>query len=445
MGLLLHHIDRGAGNLQKLFVYISLRLSENQNKPSLTFSNFVIKSILFFLLCAPLGQAQEYDILIKGGQVFDPKSNIDTMVDVAIAGDLIVALDSNIPPDRAKKVIDANGLWVTPGFIDIHTHVFVGPDAGKFANGINSLSPDDFTFKAGITTVVDAGTAGWMNFDLFKSQVIDQSKTRILSFINIAGSGMRGKPLEEAVDQMQPTEVAQLIEKYPKIIVGVKIGHFEDNSWKPFDLAIRACELAEVPLFVECHLPHYSLADQLNKMRPGDIMTHSFEDISDREPVITEEGKIRPIVRQAMDKGILFDVGHGGAGFWFSQAIPAFEQGLWPHSFGTDLHRFSMNAGMKDMLNVMSKYLAIGMPLKEVFKRATWLPAQSIKREDLGHLTIGSIADITLTGVREGTFGFVDAAHNRIEGKEKLEVELTIREGKVVWDLNGLSATPFAR
>ncbi|HEY9488912.1 MAG TPA: amidohydrolase family protein, partial [Chryseosolibacter sp.] len=202
---------------------------------------------------------------------------------------------------------------------------------------------------------------------------------------------------------------------------------------------------ANVPLLVECHLPEYSLEDQLIRMRPGDIITHSYEKVSERMSVVDEQGKLRPFVKEAFDRGVLFDVGHGGAGFWFSEAIPAFRQGLVPNSFGTDLHRFSVNAGMKDMMNVMSKYLAMGMALEEVIMRATWAPAKAIGREDLGHLGKGAVADIAVWSLREGKFGFVDAGGNKIEGDRKLEAELTLREGKIVWDLNGLSAKTFER
>ena len=410
------------------------------------FQRMLGKFFLLFvpLICSPSANSQEVDLLIKNGHVFDAKNNINSVMDVAVLDGKIFEIQKSLETD-AKKTIDATGLYICPGLIDIHTHVFVGSDVGKFANGINSISPDDFTLKAGITTVVDAGTSGWQNFELFKAQVIDQSKTRILAFLNIAGSGMRGKPMEEDLSSMQPGKITKLIQKYPQVIVGVKIGHFENASWVPFDRAITACNAASVPLFVECHLPHYSLEDQLLRMRPGDIITHSFEAVSERETVIDEEGRVRPYILKARERGILFDVGHGGAGFWFSQAIPALEQGLWPNSFGTDMHRFSVNAGMKDMLNVMSKYYAMGMPLEEVFLRATWNPAQSIKREDLGNLDIGSVADIAILKLRQGDFGFVDAAGIRINGINKLEAEMTIRAGKILWDLNGLGALPYEK
>ncbi len=389
--------------------------------------------------------AQPYDIVIKGGHVYDPVHNVDGIFDVAISGAKITAIAQGIPDSLAKKIVIAEGFWVVPGLIDIHTHVFVGTKPKTFADGINSLSPDNFTFKAGITTVVDAGTAGWKNFPKFKTQVIDQSKTRVLSFVNIAGSGMVGKPEEEDIKGMIPTEVKKLARKYPEFIVGVKIGHFEGSSWLPFERALEASALIDKPLFVECHLPQYKLSDQLARMRPGDIITHSFEQISERAPIIDQEGHLLPEVREARDRGIFFDVGHGGAGFWFDQAIPAFEQDLWPHTFGSDLHRFSVNRGMKDMLNIMSKYLAIGMPIRDVIRRATQFPAQAIRRPDLGHLGVGAEADIAVLRLRPGSFGYVDAAGQRIKGEVRLEAELTLRSGQVVWDLNGLAAKPFKR
>jgi dihydroorotase len=404
--------------------------------------NFFLLGLMLLLLPA-ITRAQAIDLLIKGGHVFDPKNSIDTVMDVAIADGKIFRIAADIPAGEAQKVVDAEGLYVCPGLIDIHTHVFVGNKAGQFADGINSLSPDDFTFRAGITTVVDAGTSGWRNFPQFKAQVIDQSKTRVLAFLNIAGSGMSGNPTQQDIGDMDADKTAQLIRQHPDIIVGVKIGHYEGSDWTPFDRALAAGRQSDKPLFVECHLPRYSLEDQLDRLRPGDIITHTYEKVDERMSVIDDENNVRPFVMEAKNRGILFDVGHGGAGFWFSEALPALEHGLWPNSFGTDLHRFSMNAGMKDMLNVMSKYLAMGMPLKDVLLRATWNPAQAIKREDLGNLDEGAVADVAVLRLREGNFGFVDAGGNRLEGKHKLEAELTIRAGRVVWDLNGMAAQPY--
>jgi dihydroorotase len=401
-------------------------------------------SALLFLLITCAG-AQPIDLLLKNGQVIDPANNINARLDVAIADGTIVNVAAGIPTNQAKKVVDATGLYVCPGLIDLHTHVFVGSKAETFADGILSLSPDDFTFRSGVTTVVDAGTSGWRNFPLFKDQVIDKSKTRILAFLNIAGTGMSGKQTQENIDDMDPADASEAALKHRDTIVGIKIGHYEGSEWTPFENAINAAKQANVPLFVECHLPQYSLEEQLRKMGPGDIITHSFEKVSERMSVINEQGNVRPFVKEAQKKVILFDLGHGGAGFWFSEAIPALQQGFVLNSFGTDLHRFSMNAGMKDMLNVMSKFLSMGMTKEEVIERATWRPAKAIKRTDLGQLGKGAVADVAVLSLREGKFGFVDAAGNRIDGTQKFEAELTIRAGKIVWDLNGLSAVKFTK
>lgn len=402
-----------------------------------TLASFLVLSLVVFQ-----SPAQEIDLLITNGRVIDARNQLNQRMDVAIKDGRIFRVASDISESDAKKVIDAKGLYVSAGFIDPHTHVFVGSNSG-FADGINSISPDDFACRSGVTTVVDAGTSGWRNFPTFKEQVIDRSKTRILAFLSIAGLGLSGKAAQEDLDDMNADSVSFMVRKFPRQIVGVKIGHYEGKDWTPFDRALDAAQQTGTPLLVECHLPQYSLEEQLRRMRAGDIITHSFEKVSERMSVVDEHGKVRPFVTEAQRRGVLFDLGHGGAGFWFSEAIPALRQGLAPNAFGTDLHRFSVNAGMKDMLNVMSKYLAMGMTLEEVIMRATWGAARVIQREDLGHLSEGAVADVAVWGVRKGEFGFVDAGGNRIEGSNKLEAELTLREGRIVWDLNGLSAKPF--
>lgn len=400
-------------------------------------------SSLLLLALAFTSHAQEYDILLKNGTVIDPKNKLNKTADVAIKDGKIAKVAANIAGNTAKRVVDVTGMIVAPGFIDLHTHVFVGSKPETFADGSLSVSPDDFTLKAGVTTVVDAGTSGWRNFATFKNQVIDKSKTRILAFLNIAGNGMTGSPYEQDMNDMDAYMTSITARRYPDVVVGVKIGHFEGNDWTPFDRAIEAGKLSDRPVFVECHLPQFSLEDQLKKMRPGDIITHSFEKVSERMPVTDSTGALRPFVLQAKQRGVLFDLGHGGAGFWFSVAVPAMKNGLPPNTFGTDLHRFSINAGMKDMLNVMSKYLTMGMKLEDVIQTATWNAAKAIKHEELGNLSEGSPADVAVVRIRDGKFGYIDAGGNTIEGNKKLEAELTLRGGNIVWDLNGISAKKF--
>lgn len=404
----------------------------------LSIKTVIVLCFVLFLIPSYI-HAQEIDILLKGGHVIDPKNKIDAQMDVAIANGKIYKVAADIPSARAKKVVDASGMYVTPGLIDLHTHVFVGSNS-SFADGFPSLSPDDITFKAGITTVVDAGTSGWRNFPLFKKQVIDRSQTRVLAFLNIAGSGMTGFPSEEDINDMDSHMTSLVIQQFPDNIVGVKIGHYRGSDWAPFDRALEAGKLANVPLMVECHLPQYPMEEILARMRPGDIYTHSFCTATDRTCILDDQGVVRPAVLEAQKKGVRFDVGHGGAMFHFSVAIPALRQGLLPNSFGTDLHRFSMNSGMKNMLDIMSKYLNMGMNLQDIIFRATWNSANSIKRDDLGQLSEGAVADIAVLSVRKGNFGFIDAGGTRMAGDKRLEAELTIREGKVVWDQNGIAA-----
>jgi len=409
-----------------------------------TFTTGVIA--LFAMLIFPqLTQAQEIDLLLKGGRVIDPKNSIDSKMDVAVKDGKIYRVAADIPSSSAKKVLDVSGMLVSPGLINIHTHVYAGSKPG-FAEGQSSQLPDAFAPRSGITTVVDAGTTGWRTFPDFKERVVDASLTRVLAFINIFETGFSsGSAIEPDLNTLDVQMTVDAIRKYPEFIVGTRIGHYKGKSWIPFDKASEAARIAEKPLFVECHMPEYSLEDQLKKMRSGDIITHSFENVTERMPIVDEQGKVRPFVLEAQNRGVLFDVGHGGVGFWFDQAIPALKQGLLPNSFGTDEHRTSMNAGMKNMLNVMSKYLTIGMTIPDIIATGSWKPAKSIKREDLGNLSVGSVADIAVLSILNGQYGYVDSGGNRIEGDRKFEAELTVRAGRIIWDLNGLAATPYKK
>ncbi len=394
---------------------------------------------LLFSVFAFQSKAQDIDLLLKGGHVIDAKNNIDRKMDVAISAGKIFRVAADIPAGTAKKVVDVSGLIVAPGLINMHTHVYAGSNSG-FTDGTSSQLPDAFAPRAGITTVVDAGTSGWRTFPDFKAKVIDNSTTRVLAFLSIAASGYSNDKAQENIAEMDVQKTAETINKYADNLVGVRIGRYDGTEWTPFDRASEAAKLVNKPLFVECHLPMYSLENQLNKMRSGDIMTHAFENVSERMTVVDEQGKVRPFVLAAQKRGVLFDIGHGGGGFWFNQAVPSFKQGLWPNSFGTDEHRTSMNSGMKTMLNVMSKYLNMGMGIPDIIARGSWNAAKSIKRDDLGNLSVGSVADIAVLSVNTGKFGFVDSGNNKINGDRKFEAELTVRAGKIIWDLNGLSA-----
>jgi len=403
-----------------------------------------VLAFLFLLVSVPLAFAQDLDILIQGGHVIDPKNGLNAVLDVGIAGGKIAAVRPNISPASAKQVIPAQGLYVVPGLVDIHVHVFHGtdPDAA-YSNGPNALPPDGFTFRSGVTTVVDTGGAGWRNFPQFKKQVIDVSRTRVLAFLNIVGSGMRGDPFEQDLGDMNARMTAMRVKENPGVLVGIKVAHYSGPEWDPVERAVEAGRLAGAPVMVDFggHQPELSLEELLLKhLRPGDVFTHLYAAVTGRIPIVDEHGQLRPYVTQARTRGIVFDLGHGGGSFFYSQAVPATRQAFFPDTVSTDLHRSSMNAGMKDMANVMSKLLNLGMPLEKLIAASTWKPAQVVGRLDLGHLSADAVADVAVLRLREGDFGFVDVKGKRMAGKQKLEAEVTLREGVVVWDLNGIAA-----
>lgn len=400
------------------------------------------------LISMPCLVGQDFDVLLKGGHVIDVKNGIDALMDVAIKGDKIAAAAPQIAADRARLVIPVSGMYVSPGLIDMHVHVFNGHEPGSYiANGPTSVPPDGFTFRSGVTTVVDAGSSGWRNFRQFKEQTIDQSKTRVLAFLNIVGIGMLGRFEEQNTDDMNPVMTAHMIKKlFPEILIGIKAAHY----WGDFtqvDLAVEAGKLAEVPVMVDFgeHDPPNSIESLfMEHLRPGDIFTHTYSyGPSQRETVVDENGVVKPFVFKAQERGIVFDVGHGGGAFSWKQAYPGVKQGFMANVISTDLHTQSMNAGMKDLCNVMSKFMALGLSIQEVINRTTWGPAQVIHRTDLGHLSVGAVADVAVFSLRQGHFGFVDVRKEKWFGKQKLEAELTIRAGKIEWDLNGISMQEY--
>ncbi len=406
--------------------------------------------LFFFLISIFNLQGQKLDILLKGGHLIDSKNAINGPMDIGITDGKIAEVNASIPVESAKKTIDISGLYVTPGLIDMHVHVFMGNEPGAYiADGATSVMPDGFTFRSGVTTVVDAGSSGWRNFKLFKEQTIDKSKTRVLALLNIVGTGMRSRFEEQDVSDMNPVMTAHCISKlFPDILVGIKAAHYW-GDFQQVDLAVEAGTKAGVPVMVDFgeHDPPNSIeALFMEHLRPGDIFTHSYSyGPKQRETIVDEEGKVKPFVFKAQERGIIFDVGHGGGAFSWRQAVPATQQGFLANVISTDLHTQSMNAGMKDLTNVLSKFMAMGVPLADVIHRATWAPAQVISRPDLGHLSIGAEADVAVFRMWEGDFGFLDVRGKRVKGTKKLEAELTLRTGKIVWDLNGLGAVDFEK
>lgn len=384
-----------------------------------------------------------WDLLLKGGHVIDPKNGMDRVADVAVKDGLVAAVAPDLEASRAAKVLDVTGLVVTPGLVDIHVHLFHTTGVKDVWAGDNSIRPDDFSFRTGVTTMADAGSAGWRNFETFRHTVLDRARTRVFAFINIAGFGMLSNMVEQHAEDMNPAEIARLAKKHADIVVGVKTAHWESGEWTAVQKAVEAGELAGLPVMVDFGFfkkerPFWELVTR--RLRPGDIATHCF-----RAPVpwIGEDGKVYPYLHEARKRGVRFDVGHGGGSFAFRNAVPAVKQGFYPDSISTDLHTGSMNNFMMDMPTTMSKLLAMGMPLKDVIAASTHKAAAIIGKNDLGHIAVGAPADIAAFRLMAGDFKFGDSDAGTIPAKQRLFCELTLREGKIVWDWNARSGKDY--
>lgn len=390
------------------------------------------------LLCAGLLSAQpSYDLLLKGAHVIDPKSRLSAPRDVAVRAGLIAAVEPSIEPARARKVVNVSGLYLVPGLIDLHAHVFAGSEGRSLAGGEASIYPDAFALRVGVTTVVDAGSSGRDNFSYFKKTVIDRARTRVYALLNIGAAGMPGEGDEQRLDLMDAKAAADLAKAHPETIVGFKVAHYRGADWTPVERGVEAGTLANLPVMIDFgqFRPERPFQDLvLKKLRPGDIYTHCYYA---PVPMVDAAGKLLPYLFEARKRGVLFDVGHGGAAFEFRQAVPAVRQGFPPDTISTDVHSGSLNSGMKDQLNVMSKFLNMGMTLDDVILRSTWNAARIIRREQIGHLGVGAVADIAVLRLEKGQYAFVDSYGARMDGTQRLVNELTVASGLVVYDLNG--------
>jgi len=395
---------------------------------------------------------QEYDLLLKGGHVIDPANRLDEVRDVAIQGGKIVAVEKNLPAKRARRIVDVTDLYLTPGLLDIHYHTGHGgtdpdwfsPDSRTPTMPLGILA--DLALASGVTTIVDAGSSGARTFLRLKEEVIDRSTVRVLAFLNIVADGMNSG-LEQAVPDMDPQLCADTIHRYRDVIVGVKTAHFwtekpwdaEHPPWAAVDRAVECGSLAGVPVMVDFwpRPPERSYPDLILKhMRPGDIHTHVF---AQQFPILDEHGKVNGFLWEARQRGVIFDVGHGAGSFWFRNAVPAVQQGFIPDSILTDRHAGNINFPFVDQITTMSKFLAMGVPLEDVIRRATVNPAREIHRPELGTLAVGREADIAVMELQKGRFGYTDCGNAKMIGSLKLVNRLTVRAGKIVYDPTGLS------
>jgi dihydroorotase len=386
-----------------------------------------------------------FDLILKGGHVIDPASRIDGLMDVGIREGKIARIAPDLDSTLAAQSVDVTGHYVTPGILDIHTHVYNSRLVVK--NSIEGVNADAHLFASGVTTTVDAGTAGWRYFQDFKESTIASSRVRILAFLNIASSGMVVSESEQTLADLNPAVAASVAQTFPELIVGIKTAHYWTEKpwdelhppWGSVDRAVEAAELCGLPVMVDFwpRLPERPYPDLiLKKLRPGDIHTHVF---AQQFPIVDKAGKVNDFMFKARERGVIFDLGHGAGSFWFRNAAPAWRDGFPPETLSTDLHMGNINGPVLSMQNTMSKYLSLGMPLYEVIERSTILPAKAIRRPELGSLHIGAEADVAAFKLLEGNFGFTDCGRARMNGHLKLECAFTLRAGQVVFDPSGMS------
>jgi dihydroorotase len=382
-----------------------------------------------------------YDLLLKRGHVIDPLNNIDRKMDVAITNGKVAAVEADLNPALAKQTVDMSGHYVTPGIIDIHVHVY----HTREPEGL-SVMADSHSFRSGVTTMVDTGTAGGKHFLHFKRTVIDQVKTRVFAYVNIVDLGMIGD-FEQDIRTMDPELCAATVMMYPDVCVGVKTAHYwtqlpwdaEHPPWAGVDRAVEAGNICKKPVMVDFwpRPPERSYQELiLEKMRPGDIHTHVY---AQQFPVLDEKGKPNRFLFEARERGVIFDVGHGAGSFWFRNAYPAIQNGFSPDSISTDLHTRNVHGVVVDMQTTMSKILNCGMPLQEVIYRSTVTPAREIGHPELGHLSVGAEADVAVFNVLDGDFTFVDCGRAKMKGTKKFDCVMSLRAGEIVFDPSGLS------
>jgi dihydroorotase len=384
-------------------------------------------------------QERPYDLLLRGGHVIDPANGLSGVADVAIKRGKVAAVAPNINPASAVKEVDVSGLYVTPGLVDIHVHVYAGTGERRSYAGDNSVYPDGFTFRSGVTTVVDAGCSGWRNFDDFKAKVIDRSKTRVLAFLNIVGNGMRGSRFEQNLEDMEAKPTAEMALRHKGVIVGIKTAHYSGPQFTAVERAVEAGTMAQIPVMVDFGraYPQKSLEELLTKkLRPGDIYTHVYSGLRGE---LDSTGHANPALLEGRKRGILFDVGHGGGSFFWRVAVPIVGEGFLPDTISTDLHNGNINSGVKEMLGVVNKLMALRVPLEELIRRSTCNPARAIGQDQLGTLSVGSPADLAVLRLERGDFGLLDSAGARLRTDRKLTCEMTLRDGRIVYELNGLS------
>lgn len=372
-----------------------------------------------------------YELIVRGGRVLDPSQNIDGVMDIAFSGGRVAALESNLEAGPATTVRDAKGVIVTPGLIDLHTHVYWGGTS-------LGIDAEEFCRTSGVTTAVDTGSAGPGNFAGFRKHVIDTSQVRILAYLHVSHAGifafskrvMVGE--SEEIRLMNPIDAVDVAIANRDVIVGIKVRvglHASGTQGaNVLSIALQVAEQAGMPLM--CHIDHPppSYEEVVERLRPGDILTHAFRPFPNSP--VSAQGAVRREVLDARKRGVLFDIGHGMGSFSFQTARAMIANGFYPDTISSDVHSLCIGGPAFDQVTTLSKFLAIGVPLGDVIAMSTVNAAKALGRPELGTLKLGSPGDATLLSLREGDFDLFDTVGEHIAAKERLFSEGVVFGGQ---------------
>jgi dihydroorotase len=386
---------------------------------------------------AAMGPNDKFDLVIKGGDVLDPSQSLRGKRDIGIRYGMIEAVEADIPAARAERLLDVSGKLVTPGLVDLHSHVF------PYGSAIG-IPADELVAHQCTTTCVSGGDAGANNFAAFRRHIVAQTRTRLYAFIHIANTGLTPFPVAELynIDFAQVDACAKAIGENADIALGAKVRMSENviakHGTEPLKRAIMACEKSGTNGKMMVHIGGVEtrklMSDILDLLRPGDVLTHAFSgapNIAGEFTNIVQDGKLLPAALEAKKRGVIFDVGHGGGSYDFTVCEAAMQQGAGPDTISSDIHVFSGNTpGMPYLTWVMSKFLALGFSLEQVVAMATVAPAKVINRmPKLGTLQVGAPGDVAIMELVEGPVSFVDTRNNRREGKAYLKPVQTVTGG----------------
>jgi len=360
-----------------------------------------------------------YDLVLKHGHVIDPASGLDGAADVGFANGKIAAVGANL--GEARETRDVAGLVVTPGLIDLHTHVYWGGTS-------LGVDADEFCRRNGVTTSVDAGSAGPGNFPGFRKHVIERAETRILAYLHVSFAGIYGFSrrvmVGEAQDMrlMAPEDCVEVADANRDVIVGVKVRIGRNaggaSGIAPLEAALQAADEAGLPVMCHIDFPPPNYADTVAMLRPGDVLTHAFRPFPNSP--LTAQGKILPQVLEARERGVIFDIGHGMGSFAFKTGRAMLANGFTPDTISSDVHALSIDGPAFDLTTTMSKFLCLGMSLMEVVTASTLNPARAVRRTELGALSPGAVGDATILKVEDGRFDYVDVVGEHLNGAKRI-------------------------